>query len=352
MYNKKICIIAANNIRYSPYINYYKRILDKNGLDYELIYPDRHNLGTEWDNNCIKKSWVSNLPAAINYFVFACKVKSEINKNNYNKLILLTSQIAVYLSTWVKSRYRNNYLVDIRDYSHENNSLYYHLEKKALESAGCRVISSEKFKCFLPEGEYYICHNFNEEQNVNVKPWRNRKCPIIIGFVGTLGYEDQVKKLIELIKTDNRYCFYVYGGDEKERPEIPQAIANANCERIKFFGPYLPSEKQKIINEVDILYNVYGNDSMLLTSALSNKLYDCMINHKLILNSMGTYMEEMSGVCGFSIDWESQSPLDDLYEWFLNVDENEVLRYQESMLNRFVEENRLTEAAIEEFIKE
>jgi hypothetical protein len=67
---------------------------------------------------------------------------------------------------------------------------------------------------------------------------------------------------------------------------------------------------------------------------------------------MGTYMEEMSGVCGFSIDWESQSPLDDLYEWFLNVDENEVLRYQESMLNKFVEENRLTEAAIEEFIKE
>ena len=348
----KICIIAANNIRFSPYIYLYKKILDKNMIDYDLIYPDRHNFGDEWKSNFIKESWNPTLPTAINYYLFIRKVKKEIIRKKYDKIIILTSQIAVYLSSWIKTRYKGKYLVDIRDYSHENNKFYYYLEKEALFNAGCRVISSNKFKAFLPKLDYYVCHNYNGDDQIDETPWRIRTSPVIIGYVGTLGYENKVIKLIDLIKNDDRFCFYVYGGDEKENPEIPKAIFEANCDRIKFFGPYLPKEKQEIIKGIDILFNVYGNESMLLLCALSNKLYDCMISHRLILNSKGTYMEEMAGICGFSIDLETDNSLEELYNWFLKLDEKAVFNYQKAMIKLFVEENKQTETSIEHFIKD
>jgi hypothetical protein len=133
---------------------------------------------------------------------------------------------------------------------------------------------------------------------------------------------------------------------------VKRIVTECACERVRYYGPYEPKEKPEIIGSVDILFNVYGNDSPLLLYALSNKLYDAMYYHKLVLNSIGTYMEEMCGICGYSIDLERNSALDDLYNWYKGIDEYQINEYQDRMSARFFRENSITHDAIAQFIRE
>ena len=63
-------IIAANNIRYSPYIFFYTDILSKNNIEYELIYPDRNGLEENFDGVSCTLPWNSKcLRCLVTHFI-------------------------------------------------------------------------------------------------------------------------------------------------------------------------------------------------------------------------------------------------------------------------------------------
>ena len=347
---KPIAIVAANNIRYSPYIKFYSEILDKIQVPYILIYPDRNGTQDSWLGHKYAVQWDNNIPNVINYALYARQVKKILKENDVGKIVMLTSINAVYLSFYLKRKFKGKYIVDVRDFSYENNRVYAFLEKIAFKHAGLRVISSKRFEDFLPRYKYLVCHNIS----VNGNSFKAEKVlhngRIRIAYVGSIAYVKNVKKMIELVSSDQRFEYYIYGGGPHQQ-SISDAVDAADNERVRYFGPYLPDEKNRIIEEASILFNVYGNSSQLLRCALSNKLYDSLYYHRMILNSTNTYMEEMSGIGGFSIDIETLENLDGVYQWYMDADITKVAAYQDTMFAKVRKENEETKEIVSRFFE-
>lgn len=338
----KVGIIAASNVRYSPYIFFYTNILDDNKIDYEVIYPNRENVQDHFRFKAHEVSWNPRFGTLVAYYLYCFKVRQLIRSNKYDFLIVLTSNNAVFLAPYLKRNYSNKYIVDIRDFSHEDIKLYYCFEKCAIEHAKLKIISSRRFEKFLPKGEYAICHNYFSLKPIQgKKEWEKRE-PITIGYIGKGGYLENCKKLCSLIEKDHRFSFEIYGMDEiPNELEKYKGIAN-----IHFHGKYTPDKKQEILDNLDILFNIYGHGTPLLDYAISNKLYDAFVCVKPILTSPDTYMNEMAGPFGFAIDFSDRDILNKLYDWYTTIDYQVLEEYALKMLTSIKNENNETKEKI------
>ncbi len=346
----KVAIIAANNTRYSPYIFFYTRILDHGGIDYEIIVPDR-NKGIEQEHDKIYVlPWKANINVALCYIGYAKNVKKLVKEKKYDALIVLTGNNAAFLSLWLKKHYAGRYIIDIRDYTHENIKPYYWLEQQAVKHSLLNVVSSAKFRSFLPKAEYAVCHNVTVTEKIDTHFEKVVGRKINIGYVGALSYFEQCRRMMELVRADDRFRLSFYGTSNQEI-KMREFAKSLNCDRIHFFGAYDNKDKPQIIQKVDILFNAYGNGIPLLDFALSNKMYDAMAFKKPILTSPTTYMDELAGIMSFPIDLNTADSLNALYDWYVKLTSEDVNAYAEKMHENFLEENQVTCRLIEEKLK-
>lgn len=345
----RVGIIAANNIRYSPYIFFYTKILDNIEVQYELLAPDRNGIKEDFEKPLHVLPWDKSRGTLQNYYTYTNAIKKILKKENYDIVIVLTGVIAAFLGLWLKRNYPGRYIVDIRDYSHENIYPYFFMEKKAIENSLMNVISSQRFTSFLPKAKYYVCHNTNADNSREMYSFQRVGEPVRIGYVGSLFYADQCKKLMRLVSKDSRFRFDFYGTSDQESI-LKEAANELQTDRIAFHGAYEPKQKGEIIQKVDILFNAYGNGCPLLDCALSNKLYDALIYRKPILTSPDTYMAEMAGPLAFPIDLSDETVLDKLYNWYQMIDGREADTYAAQMMERIEKENNETKRKIADCI--
>ena len=349
----KVAIIAFNNLKFSPYIFPYVKILKEINATIELIYPDRNGIEETFnDGALVPIEWDFSKKKIFNFISFRKNVIRKLSREKYDFVIVLTTFPAVLLGGFLSRKYKNKYLVDIRDFTHENNKFYYKLEKSALKNAVARVISAEGFKNFLPEEEYLFCPNVSSVYKENARRCSLKKDgPIIVGYVGSIAYKDNCKKLIDIIKEDERFAFHFYGNENGEAT-IKKYVESVNCERIKYFGEYNPSEKAGILEKTDILFNVYGNDKMLLKHALSNKLYDSMYFKKPLLVSPETDMKTESAEFSFAVDLDKSKSLNELYEWYVSIDEEAFGEYADLYLKNAFEKHSAFESKLKKAFTE
>lgn len=342
----KVGIIAANNIRYSPYIFFYTELLDHSGIDYELIIPNRSGTEDPFPGVVHTLNWDPKQKTAINYALYAKAVTGVIRKQKYDALIVLTSVNAAYLSFWLKIHYPGRYIVDVRDYTHENIYPYYLMQSVAVRNALMNVISSRRFTSFLPPAEYHVCHNYSKQDAATVKArFRKASGRIVIGYVGALSYVSQCRALMALVAADSRFCLEFYGTSPEEAA-LKEYARTLNCDSIRFHGAYVPAEKGAIIQKVDILFNAYGNGCPLLDCALSNKLYDAILYKKPILTCHGTFMTEMAGPLAFPMDLSAADSLEPLYRWYTALVPEVLDAFAEETMVRVRQENEETQATI------
>ena len=330
----KIAIIAFNNLRISPYVNIYADFCRENNIEHEIIYPNRASIQETAQCPLVPIEWDASKNKLINFLKFRKEAIRYLKQKKPDFVIVLTTMPAVLLGGFLCCHFKERYLVDVRDYTYEHVLPYYLMEKKALKNSAMNVISSPGFRNFLPSAEYYLCQNINAG-------YASGKCDIArriaeegitIGYVGSIGYKEQCMRLIHLVEKDNRFRFYLYG-DEGPDKRISIYLQSHPCDRIKTFGPYVPSEKSSIMAGVDILFNAYGCGSKLLDYALSNKLYDAFYMRIPLLTSPNTAMSEEAGAYSFDIDLENEASLDRLYEWYRKFDHDAFDTYSEQYLN-------------------
>ena len=347
----KIAIIAANNIRVSPYVLFYLNICAENQWETHVFVPDRLEIQETISYGELHtfKSWDESKKFS-SYRKYAKWVKAQVRDRKIDFIITLTALSSVFCSPLLLSKhFKGKYIIDIRDYSYEHISLFKLIEKRLVRNAALRVISSRKYECFLPKNEnYLVCHNisFDVTSQAVTEFKTETNLPIKIGYIGAVSYEDQCYKLIDLVKNDSRFAFEIYGkGVSSELVE--DYVEKIHCSRIQCHGAYQPNEKASIIKGVDILFNAYGNDSMKLTCALSNKLYDAFFYGKPLLNSPNTYMDEMGSIISFPIYLDKEKNLESLFEWYIHIDNAAATQYAKEMMFQFVQENADTINMIE-----
>lgn len=333
----KVAVLGFNNIKYSPYITTYTDLLDKYSIEYDVIIPNRNQLNETINGNLVYIEWDKKKNKLQNFVTFAKRTQTILKKENYDFIFILTTIPAILLSHVLVKKYKEKYLVDIRDYTYDKKPIFRNLETYVLKYAHTRVISSPAFREFLPDLEYVLCHNFSHRTLISDLTFERRGEPIKIGYVGSIAYIEECKRMIDLVRNDDRFCFYLYG-NEVYGSIVSEYAESSGTERIKCFGGYEPAEKPKIIHGIDILFNDYGNGSDLVKCALSNKLYDSFTFKKPLITSPDTIMSKLANNYSFDIDSKTKS-LDELYEWYNNINGDKMVSYMNQCLNQFKNEN-------------
>lgn len=343
-------IIAANSLWLSPYAFYYTKLLDELGMDYEVVAPRRNpDVPERYEGRLKLLPWDIRMPTVLNYIRYAHAVKREA-VGTYDFLIVLTTNNAVFCGPWLKRYFDHRYLVDIRDYTHENHPLFYALERRSLHHAACRVISSANFRRFLPAEPYLCCHNISTPPQPSAHSFSKASGPIVVGYIGSVSYAAQCMRFMELVRADSRFAFHVYGRGPDEAA-LRAYGETLSCPRIRFFGAYQPAEKPELLQKVDILFNAYGNDSPLLRCALSNKLYDALYYRKPLLTSPDTAMTDMGGSLAFAVDLQRATSLDALWSWYQALEPEAVNAFAAQQFEALQQEHQATGETIQAVLR-
>lgn len=328
--SKKVCFVTLMNISVVPYLYKYTELMK---CDYEIIY---------WNRDAIKEKTnasatylleyplpkgCSKLQKFTGYIKFRNHARRILKENDYDRVVLLSGNVAVLLKDILLAKYKGKYIIDIRDYFMENNKLYFNAEKKVINHSGLAVISSEAYKRFLPQHKYLAVHNSPNISDEQIKSfrekrelWRNKsdEKPITLSFIGGVRFFEQDKKVLSYFANDDRFFVRYIGSGAN--------LLKEHCEKNGIKNVYLhdrfpPEQTLDFYADTDIILNLYGNGTPLLDYALSNKLYYAATLGIPILVCPNTFMEEVAvgNGFGFALDLDDADGRDKVYTYSVSV---------------------------------
>lgn len=357
-----IGIVFIGNVEYCPYLDKYKKVLEQNNVQYEVIFWNREISDKEYPYNYIHfNKKMNNRKKKINkilYFLQYRKwLKKYIKTKKYDKLIILDTLSGILLTKVLLNEYIGKYIFDIRDYSYEKFKLFYKREEKVIKNSYFTCISSEGFKEFLPQNyEYIMAHNFNynDLSTDKLEFHQKKQYGDVINFVwiGSVRYYAHQAKIINKLGNDNRFNIIIHGtGPDLDR--LKKYSMENNIQNIKFTGKYNNGQKAELLSNADIINNSYdiniGNE---VKYAISNKFYDGLIFGIPQLVEYDTFkyrkINEIEIGIGLKIDREDFA--DKLYEYYFEIDENKFNESCDKELKKILKEDEVYLRRIREFI--
>jgi len=293
-------IVAFHPRSMTPYAEQYENGIKKAGHEYDIIFWDRFSnaplekCGNEYIFHQICTLGGNRLKKLYPFYLFRKTVKKIIRCGKYDKIIILNTMPGFLIHDILLRKYRDRYILDIRDYTYEKYRYYYVIVKKLIDNSFFTAISSRGFKKFLGENSKFIInHNISNLKNCIEWPTLslNRK-PVRIGFVGAVRYFDENVALIESLKELSNFKL-IFIGKALHDCHLEEYCKKNEYQNVVFCGAFQNSEKPKLYNDIDIINSLYGNGSLEVRSALPNRLYDALIFKKPILTTKGTYLSEI-----------------------------------------------------------
>lgn len=329
----KICILGAVNIKHMTLISHYLDNIDLKQNKVDIIYIDKYGINENIDNVemfkypiKINNKW-SKLRKAKEYYKFKPFAKTIINQNNYDLIIVWGSYTGHLFKGFLVNKYNNRYILNIRDYFNEKNKLVYYRMKKLVENSLITTISSEGFLEFLPKSsKYHVIYSFNKQiiEKSKKNTELNIKLPLKISFIGNNRFYDIHKKFMSSLKNDDRFILQYFGTGSK----VLQKFAEENnITNTKFIDGFPIDLTSKLLDETDILNNIYGNKEIALKTALSIRLYYSIYLNKPILTSPNTYTSSVSNKLklGLDIDFENNREIgNNIINWYKSLEINEI----------------------------
>ena len=138
--------------------------------------------------------------------------------------------------------------------------------------------------------------------------------PIRILYIGQIGWLNNVYKFVDAIGNDDRYEM-IFAGTGSEK--VLEYAKKKNIQNIECIGRFKPDQTTQLLKKGDIIYNLYGNDNLHLTLAISLKFYYALYMGVPILVFKGTEMEKVSKQSGIGYvvnDFDCLA--DDFYRWY------------------------------------
>lgn len=353
-----VAIILGSNIHWAPYFYRYEKTLNDLDISFDLIFWNREGLKEQTSGNCI--SWdvpdVSNNKDPKKFFKFlgfSHFVEKQIRQHSYSRLVFLgTHGCAVsFCANYLAKYYRSKMWIDIRDDEYEWFPPFYWGECKSIAASYATTISSYKYTTFLPKHDYLMMHNIDPN-------WENyqrdfQKVPskeIRISFIGNVRYFEQNVAILNVLGNDERFRLQYFGSGSEKLQEYCKEKGITNT---AFHGRFPQEDTLSFYCQTDIINNAYGNDSLNLRTALSNKLYYSLLFHMPILVSENTFMEELTKEYGFGFAFNHNPRLGDaLYDWYQSVSKSpSVCRYN-ALWDRVFDEDQQTLGKLNHFLTE
>lgn len=348
-----IGIIYCNDLNMCPYIDKYIDSLEKEKLEYKVLLWSRDGDSTNYSDKCIVYFHKSELyipkwkkiPAYLGYAFFLYR---EIQRNKFDKLIMLTSLPAVICFLKLIWNYRCKYIYDFRDLSFEKNILYRKVVERLIKQSFFTCISSPGFRNIL-NGNTVIAHNFRnadlKNRVISMKPIGKK---IVLLHIGISRGEHYNKRLADIFGNDERFEVNIIGtgNDTYSFLEYTKRFKN-----IYVKGTYNNQEKRQYIMQCDALLYYYpcsfNNDR-----ALANKYYDGIIYKKPLIGNKETYSGKRleSRGLGISVNIDEDRVQDKIYQYLQELDAYKYENCVEIELKKIIAEDFSYREKIDEFI--
>ena len=269
----RIALIICSNLCVSPYVQYYVEILERLGVQYDIISWNRlgvDEIGVQAFNlrSNENKGIFGKFKDYIHYQKF---VKSKLTEGCYDKVVIFTIQMTLMLFLFLKTHYQKKYVFDIRDYSF---TLKYFGARfsAAINNSAFVVISSNGFKQWLPkEGEYVIRHNTCISRPIKMLAETQRQIKHKILTIGSLRDCKVNRYLIEQLR--NSPVFELeYVGSGPAEPLLKEFVTSSEIENVKFFGRYLKEDEPKYLRGASLI-SILTNEDINSVTLMSNRFY-------------------------------------------------------------------------------
>lgn len=296
----RFLIIAFHSRNMTPYSKAYEQAIKDANCDYDILFWDRftnaplEKRGNEYifhrictlGGNRIKKIWP--------FYLFRKQVISIIKKSAYDKIIVLNTMPGfLIIHDVLLEKYKNKFILDIRDYTYEKYRFYYQTVRKLIESSYFTAISSPGFRKFLKDSpKLVINHNIGNCKSQHEIAENLKKEKIVIGFIGLVRFFDVNQRLIDSLANNPRFQLR-YIGEEAKGCNLRAYCDRKKYNNVIFWGKFQNNDKNKLYEGVDIINSVYGNATLEVQTALPNRLYDCLLLKKPILVTNNTYLAKI-----------------------------------------------------------
>lgn len=279
MSTSQICIVSMDNVKRVPYIVRYITCLGDKRFDF--LYWDRDCTGDQigqsnsypyrsrvhYDKPMIVQAF-EKLRGYIGFKSYASKI---LRNNDYKRVVCLTGNCAVLINSVLLSKYPGRYIIDIRDYWHEENKTYHEIEQRLIASSPCPVISSPAYTKFLGEHDFRIMHNVQDLADVEKGIVNHEHSfPLHIVCVGAAKNIDYDKKVIAYFANDERFKLFFRG---RGYDRLSEYIAEKKIRNVNATGEFAFSKTLAQYFDADVILCMYGNGSPYWDYALANKLY-------------------------------------------------------------------------------
>lgn len=294
----KVFLVGFSTRTFIPYIEKYENSLKKYNCSYDILfwdrsasYPLKKEKNEYFFGHTVPESKALKFPAMLR---FRKAMKQMIKQNNYTHVIMLTTLPAVLIYNTLVNQFKGKYILDIRDYSYEIIKPYKKIVDFLVTNSSFTTISSKGFLQFLSRNEKLVSvHNItNEEAASDCCPELKNLSVVRLGFVGGVRYFKENIALINQLKNDKRFQLF-YIGKQNADCNLEAYCTQVEINNVHFTGAYVNTEKPQIYKNIDMINSIYGNFSLEVTTALPNRLYDCILFKKPILVSKGTYLGEL-----------------------------------------------------------
>ena len=273
-----IGLFLPTNIKYAPYINNYIEILSKRKIDYEIILWDKRGIEKESDNIYKKKMEDKNsLKKIIKYVGFIKFIRKKIKQRNYEKVIVFTLAPAIFLIDILLNRYKNNYILDVRDDTPLRKFLYHNIILLA-RNAQILIASSPCYEKWLKR-KVTLCHNIDVEkikEEIEYTPKKKEGDTICITCAGMMMEGKTNLYFLQKYASDSKMKFCYYGPMNQEMEVLKEYAKDRK--NVKFMGIYKKEDIYNIYRKQTDYVNVLRHKSVVNAEALPNKLYEAVIS--------------------------------------------------------------------------
>lgn len=360
MKKKKICILSAVNIKHMSMISIYTELMKKHNIEYDIIYMDKYNEDETF--KCRNKYRFVNkidqkkpkIYKMIKYMKFYTYATHILNKNKYD-FIIVWNDVAIFMfANYLSRNYKSKYCLNVRDNMWYEKRIFKSRYRKVFSSAAFNTISSKGYLDFLPKNEeYFPIHSLNLAILDGMNRHKSLQAinkPIRIGFIGYVRFFEKNKKMLDVFANDSRFELHYYGTKANILKKYAEERKIYNT---VFYDSFPVEDTKKYLEKIDIINNLYGNETMNLQKAISIKFFHALYSRIPILVCNNTYVGKLAqdiGI-GYEVTVIDENMKENLYKWYRGL-EFQILEQQcEKFLMKTLKENMYFEAKALEYLK-
>ena len=318
----KVALLLPAEPEKAPYIQYYIDVFKEKGIEYDVIAWNRSGNNPKVLERLImyeapSPDTLSNIKKVRGFWGFKQFVEKTVRQKQYDRLVVHTIMLAVFMSSFLKQYYGGKYILDIRD----ECSLYGIMKLRlpvVLKYSFCNVISSWGFKTWLPEAEYVISHNigfrWKEKMNMPAPDSFFHHQPLDILTIGQIRHFDGNRILIDELGNRGNMKMH-FAGDGVDVSRLVEYCKEKKINNVVFSGRYLKENEDDIVSTSDFV-NILLPQTRV-QQAMANRFYLAILNYKPVIVNAESIQAEYVRKYGLGIVWELGTSLKNAIEDYI-----------------------------------